>query len=143
MLCVEIRDMQGSKEIKCIEPSGSRNIGKPIELCGAPDDFTVWHMLFVAHMGSFDKPWKMVMTNILKCGSGKLHNKGIAHEKANQFLDDNGIFLTLKEDSEKILVIITITINTSIIHHHHHHHYLHHHHHQHHHHRHHDVVYGG
>ena len=46
------------KEIKEIKGYDSRNIKRPTEWTGEKDEFTVWKVLFVAYLGTFDKIWK-------------------------------------------------------------------------------------
>ena len=51
-------DIEIEKESKEIKGYDSRNIKRPTEWTGEKDEFTVWRVLFVAYLGTFDKIWK-------------------------------------------------------------------------------------
>ena len=53
-----IKKHEIEKEIKEIKGYDSRNIKRPTEWTGEKDEFTVWKVLFVAYLGTFDKIWK-------------------------------------------------------------------------------------
>ena len=63
---------------------------------GKPEDYTVWHILFIAYLATSDKKWKKISDWILKGKEGKLEEKLSGGEVINTSLFSHNNDLALK-----------------------------------------------